>query len=712
MMDINELKLEVKNILVEEGLGPALKRMKGVLPENSKAYNEIILLEADLKDANLKMVRGSIGQNELDVKYNQLRERFLTLVEDLEPSDLEAPSSEKKSKHGSLLYQIPGKMEIEKEARCRVRIAYDEAALIENIELTADTKIKDVRIAEVMEVELIDPAETPAFSIRTFNRQEQFIEKDEYTEWIFFVKPLREGQFPLMLRVSVIEKVGEKERVRDIVMEETVVIVAEPVQEEAKETFKSSGIVVGEEEAAVLEEMVIPKKGRKPLQSAALALVALVAFSSLTYAAVPGFRMNIDWLLTAVRDSRDAYQRFAEKYPESSKAALALGKIEDLDWNETLQDPTLASLEQFIDLYPESPYAGEAIEKLMGLNIQASLQPATRRAIENYLAENPNSSFMDQARDLLALEVAPPPIREDSTAIAKPEVLVESNPAKPPKPGDKDPGLVSELNKDIKELIEEPKPANPITYNSMILVKGGSFTMGCTPEQGDDCDEDENPAHEVAVGDFYMGRQEVTNAEFCTFLNAKGNQEEGGVAWINLDNSFVKIEKKGNVFSPKEGFEKYPVIAVSWYGARAYCTWMSETNGARFRLPTEAEWEYAARGGNAGKGHKYAGSDDLSDAGWFVSNAGNSAKPVGAKSPNELGIYDLSGNVWEWCSDWFGTYAEGASSNPQGASKGTDRVRRGGCWRDEPDACRVSNRSSSPPSTRIDYIGFRVVRIP
>ena len=643
-MDINELKLEVKNILVEEGLGPALKRMKGALPENSKAYNEIILLEADLKDANLKMVRGSISQDDLDVKYNQLRERFLALVEGLEPGDLEPPSSDKKSKHGSLLYQIPRKMEIEKETRCRVRIAYDEAALIENIELTADTRIKDVRIAEVMEVELIDPAETPAFSIRTFNRQEQFIEKDEYTEWIFFVKPLREGQFPLMLRVSVIEKIGEKERVRDIVMEETVVIVAEPVQEEAEAAFKASGIVVGEAEAAVVEEMVMPKK-RKPVQSAAMALVVLVAFSSLTYAAIPGFRMNVDWLFTSLRDSREAYQRFAEKYPQSPKTALALEKIGGL--NENVVEQIQVGTDELDEVVKEA---------------------------------------VDSAGSI-------------------PSVVVDVKKNEKPKPPKKGSDPVTELSNDVKEITGEIKPATPITYSSMAFVKGGAFTMGCTPEQGDECDDDEKPPHEVTVGDFYMSRNEVTNAEFCAFLNAKGNQEEGGVAWINLENSYIKIEKKGDTFSPKTGFEKHPVIAVSWFGAKAYCAWMSETSGARFRLPTEAEWEYAARGGNAGKGQPYSGSGNLSNVAWYASNAGNDSRPVGSKSPNELGLYDLSGNVWEWCSDWLGDY-------PEEPSTGADRVRRGGCWRDDPEACRVSNRSSSPPAIRLDYVGFRVVRIP
>ena len=138
-------------------------------------------------------------------------------------------------------------MEVQKETRCRVRIAYETATLLENIELTKDTLLRDVRISEVMQAELIDPSQDAAFVIRTFNRAEQFIEKDDYTEWTFFVKPLRQGSFPLLLRISVIEKIGEKERVRDIVLEETVVIVAE-LDNVFEPVFKESGYVVKENE--------------------------------------------------------------------------------------------------------------------------------------------------------------------------------------------------------------------------------------------------------------------------------------------------------------------------------------------------------------------------------------------------------------------------------------------------------------------------------
>lgn len=701
MLDLNELKPGLKNILIEDGLGPALKRLKAALPEGSKAYNELILLEADLKDANLKKVRGSISQEDLDVKYNQLRERFLELLESLEESDLNPAAGGKEAKHGSLLYQIPGKMELEKEARCRVRIAFDEATLLEDLELTADTRIKEVRIAEVMEVELIDPAEVPAFSIRTFNRQEQFVEKEEYTEWIFFVKPLREGRFPLLLRVSVIEMVGEKERVRDIVLEETVVIVSEQVDDAAADTFKSSGYTVGGPEPIAPQEQ--PKR-RKPLQSAAFGLVALLAFSGLAYASIPAVRMNVDWFIANLLDDKETYRAFAERFEGKPRAQQALEKIEEIDWNKLLEAPTLESVEEFLETYPQGKFSEKAVELLVTLNFEASLKDSSRKAIENYLEENPESEFAPRAREKLAFITEP----IDSTASSAPET-----PAPETKPsGGKAPTKMKEAEKISKPVKPLEGEAELLAADYFVLVKGGTFTMGCTPEQGGDCEGDEKPAHSVKVSDFFIGRWEVTNAEFCAFLNEKGNQSGGGGTWLNAKNSYVKIERKGNVFSPKKGFEKHPVIAVSWHGANAYCAWMSEKTGLKFRLPTEAEWEYAARGGKQSNGRKYANSENLDDAGWYSANSGNGVNPVGMKKANELGIYDLSGNVWEWCSDWLGVYSDKKLDNPSGPPEGSNRVRRGGCWRDKAEDCRISNRSSSPPSTRLDYVGFRVVRTP
>ncbi len=289
-------------------------------------------------------------------------------------------------------------MTVHKEARCRVRIAYDEATLLENLELTRDTRIKDVRIAEVMEVELIDPAEQPAFAIRSFNRQEQFVEKDDYTEWIFFVKPLREGQFPLLLRVSVIEKVGDKERVRDIVLEETVVIVADPVAEAAPADFKPAGYVVGE--AAAEAPAAHTSSRRAPMQMVAWSLALLIAFSGVAYAAVPAVRLNVDWTFATVRDTREAYQDFAGKYKGTAKAGKALEKVENIDWEAVQETPSVQAVEDFLKLHPEGRHTWDAVELLATLPLPAALQHATIAVMQKYVTD-PTAPALRKVQEIL-----------------------------------------------------------------------------------------------------------------------------------------------------------------------------------------------------------------------------------------------------------------------------------------------------------------------
>jgi sulfatase modifying factor 1 len=219
----------------------------------------------------------------------------------------------------------------------------------------------------------------------------------------------------------------------------------------------------------------------------------------------------------------------------------------------------------------------------------------------------------------------------------------------------------------------------------MVYVEGGSFTMGCTSEQGSDCYDGEKPSHTVNLSSFYIGKYEVTQAQWRAVM--------------------------GTNPSSNSGCDNCPVDNVSWDDVQQFIQKLNQQTGKRYRLPTEAEWEYAARGGNKSKGFIYSGSDDIGAVAWYDGNSGSKTHPVGQKSPNELGIYDMTGNVWEWCSDWYAEYYYSSSpnSNPQGPSSGSDRVLRGGSWIYAATYCRVAIRFLSSPEYRTYIYGFRVL---
>ena len=231
----------------------------------------------------------------------------------------------------------------------------------------------------------------------------------------------------------------------------------------------------------------------------------------------------------------------------------------------------------------------------------------------------------------------------------------------------------------------------------MVFVKGGTFTMGCTDEQGNDCRDDEKPAHQVTLSDYYIGKFEVTQG-------------------------FWKKVMGSNPSFFKNCGDDCPVESVSWNDCQEFISKLNQLTGKRFRLPTEAEWEYAARGGSkASFQTKYAGGNALGEVAWYLDNCDVNysgdieiegrklgTHTVGTKKPNALGIYDMNGNVWERCNDWYGDYSSGGVTNPKGASTGSDRVIRGGSWINYSHDNRVSNRFINDPSFRYDNYGLRL----
>ena len=228
--------------------------------------------------------------------------------------------------------------------------------------------------------------------------------------------------------------------------------------------------------------------------------------------------------------------------------------------------------------------------------------------------------------------------------------------------------------------------------DNMVWVEGGTFTMGATPEQGSDADSDEKPAHQVTLSGFYICKYEVTQELWQAVMGTTIRQQ---------------CSKAGSSTLYGEG-ANYPMYFVSWDECQEFVRKLNSLTDKRYRLPTEAEWEYAARGGSRSRGYKYSGSDNFGSVAWYTGNSGSTTHPVGQKSPNELGLYDMSGNVWECCADWYGSYSSGSQTNPVGLSSGSDRVFRGGSRCDYARDGRVSNRSFFTPSYRGGHLGLRL----
>ena len=212
----------------------------------------------------------------------------------------------------------------------------------------------------------------------------------------------------------------------------------------------------------------------------------------------------------------------------------------------------------------------------------------------------------------------------------------------------------------------------------MVRVEGGTFRMGATSEQGSDAWGDEKPVHSVTLSSYYIGKTEVTQALWQAVMGSNPSYFKGS---------------------------DRPVEWVSWDDCQEFIQKLNRLTGRNFRLPTEAEWEFACRGGNNSRGYKYSGSNNLGSVAWYSCGK---TRPVGTKAPNELGIYDMTGNVWEWCSDWYANYTSYSQTNPTGPQSGSDRVYRGGSMGNGVRYCRSSCRIDGFPAWRNNDLGLRL----
>jgi formylglycine-generating enzyme required for sulfatase activity len=382
------------------------------------------------------------------------------------------------------------------------------------------------------------------------------------------------------------------------------------------------------------------------------------------------------WATTEATDTAAAYKAYWDKHPDSPQAEEAL-------WRYACKKNMIAAFKLYRKEYLKGKYRYEALDKIEDV---VFANATTVRRLRKYL-----ETFGEDARHA-------------EEAHQRMEDILAGITIKPPKP--------AETIITPPEDLVVPEPPRLSFEPEMVFVEGGTFKMGSNDY------DDEKPIHDVTVSDFYIGKYELTVAQFKAFIDDTAYQTDADKEGSSYIWTGSKVDKTKGVnwrcdvngkIRPENEYD-HPVIHVSWNDAVAYAKWLSEKTGKRYRLLTEAEWEYAARGGNKNKGCKYAGSDKLDEVGWYYDNSGSKTHPVGQKKPNELGIYDMSGNVWEWCGDWYGDYPSEPQSNPTGPVKGPLRVLRGGSWNNVNYICRVAYRNWDFPNIRYGRFGFRIAQ--
>ena len=821
MRDLAKLKKELQEALPSEGLSFILDSLKAILPENAPKLGDLEEIESGYRKLKINRLAGK-PEAELAAAEKELEQQALAFIESLEEADFEVgeraepdEAEDPKLRQGQVLYQIPRKMKFDTETRCIVRIAIEEIDILKDLQTEEDTEVRDnISVSDHMKVEIVDPLAGEAFAIRSTSEPVQFIGDDDYTEWRFYVKPLKkEGTHPLEIKVFVIVNINGKDQVREKTLDETIEIVTEVPVEEAAEAapFRKPDkpFMLGSAgKAGFMSSRTPISMGGKRTGStlggvgqAMLALAFIGVINLMVYIVFPSTQDEYDWLPTIAMGSEKAYKDFAEKHPDSDhyeeavwrtattsddvdayqdyldefgeegehsqEAIDALNRLEPNVWDDLSKDPNLVDIDRYIRLFPEGPHRPDVIDELQ----DTTNWRLPNRDITPRLAQD-TAGMLDRLRPLLEpglpdLELRDPSVSDPNDPVvdpSKPEVDPngntdpdsESDPDKKPsdpqdpqgsddsntgitggpddsgggdRPGDDEDGQdtddvgtmgpnppVKPSGKGtggyIKPRIDPDAPDSPANTPELpipptVEVPGGTFMMGC-PDEQEDCPLPELVGgREVTIPTFHIGKYEVTNKEFAAFLSDFGNR-----SYYQISSTYARIKPvEGGNYEAVEGFEDYPVTEVSWHGAKAYCRWLSRKTGRNYRLPSEAEWEFAARGGSNSQNSFFAGGDLSKAVAWSSENSNRQLHRIGQWAANEVGAHDMSGNANEWCEDqWHETY-RGAPTTAApwvGGSSGQHRVYRGGSAYVNSSFSYVSKRRHYPPGTRHYTLGFRI----
>lgn len=439
-----ELQQELRDLLTED-LAGALKMLQQLLPPGSEKHQTVTTLLGKLNDTNKARLRGTIANDELQLAYNQLRSDLLDLIDGLDTADFDTATAmpeAKKAKQGEILYRIPHAMPLGRETRCLVRIALDADAIVENITLDEHVTLKPLmRVSDLMQVELLDPSGEPTFQIRSISSPEQIVEDEGYTEWLFWVTPLRAGTFPLMIKVSVIELLLGKERKKEIVLEEIIRISADAPGASAEAPLKSAGekllfsepagdtpvsrslddIIYAESESMPAPSPQAPgtdipmpspiytppvfipaepaqakqRSGSRPFRAVALFLAFLVLSAGATWAIAP---QEAAWVWTRyVQDTPEAYTQYAAKYEQSRHREKAV-------FRKALLTNTAADLQTYLREYPSGQFLEKtrvALETLERRDFEVLRKTPETSRVREFIATYPNSRRLEAVQQLV-----------------------------------------------------------------------------------------------------------------------------------------------------------------------------------------------------------------------------------------------------------------------------------------------------------------------